>query len=238
LPFPNLSNREGRPFDQVQLTGILMSCVIGIFPSERSRKQPVTIDMSLYLDTRRAAQSTNIHDTIDYAGAVKEVLFILDHCEFLLIETAVEAVCRHFLTTYQADHSLPTVEAVMIRISKPSALTHGIVPAVQIMRRKGDYLETPVKTLAQDVYTIHQAHDVALHLVASQNDAPVEVQSLVADAQSILPIGRWSLNGQPIKPRIPVMVTPGLQQVFASISGGAKPSGTSRLLLVQSRPIS
>ena len=236
MPFPHISNHEGRPFDQVQLTGMLMSCVIGIFPSERSRKQPVTIDMCLYLDTRRAAQSTNIHDTIDYAGAVKEVLFILDHCEFLLIETAVEAVCRHFLTTYQVDHSLPTVAAVMVRISKPSALTHGIVPAVQIMRRKGDNVETPIKTLSQDIYTIHQAHDVALHLVASQNDAPVEVQSLVADAQSILPIGRWSLNGQPIKSRIPVIVTPGLHQIFASTSGGSASSGAARLLLVQSRP--
>lgn len=233
MPFPHLSSEEGRPLDQVQLTGMLMSCVIGIFPSERSRKQPVTIDMCLYLDTRRAAQSTNIHDTIDYAGVVKEVLFILDHCEFLLIETAVEAACRHFLTTYQADHSLPTVEAVMVRISKPSALTHGIVPAVQIMRRKGDYSQTPVKGLSHHVYTIHQAHDVALHLVATQNDAVITVQDIVPNAAAALPIGRWNLNGQPIKSRTPVMIESNSGQSFTALSAAHQ---GSRLLLVQSRP--
>lgn len=236
MPFPHLSNLEGRPLDQVQLTGMLMSCVIGIFPSERSRKQPVTIDMCLYLDTRRAAQSTNIHDTIDYAGIVKEVLFILDHCEFLLIETAVEAACRHFLTTYQAQHSLPTVEAVMVRISKPSALTHGIVPAVQILRRKGDYCETPVKSFSQNVYTIHHAHDVALHLIAADNDSNFEVQQLVHNCAAILPIGRWNLNGQPIKSRTAIITTPNSKQFFSSTSGVSAAIGGSRLLLVQSRP--
>jgi FolB domain-containing protein len=212
---------------------MLMSCVIGIYPSERSRKQPVTIDMCLYLDTRRAAQSANIHDTIDYAGAVKEVTFILDHCDFLLIETAVEAVCRHFLVTYQTDHGLPTVDAVMVRISKPSALTHGIVPAVQIMRRREDYRETPVKTSNQSVYAIHSASDSALHLVVSLDESTIHVHQHVPNAASVLPIGRWLLSGQSVKSRQPVLILQGTDQPFLS---PASPTPGPRLLLVQSRP--
>jgi dihydroneopterin aldolase len=231
--FPHLTNNDGRPLDQVQLTGMLMSCVIGIFPSERSRKQPVTIDLCLYLDTRRAAHSANIHDTIDYAGAVKEISFILDHCEFQLIETAVEAVCRHFLLTYQADHALPTVDAIMVRISKPSALTHGIVPAVQIMRRRDDYQSTPVKSMGHELYTIHIAQDSALHLLATNDASPVSVRDHVPAAAATLPIGRWMLNDQPVKSRAPVALTDEPQR-FVSANTAALPG--ARLLLIQSQP--
>ena len=233
MPFPHLKNNEGRPLDQVQLTGMLMSCVIGIFPSERSRKQPVTIDLCLYLDTRRAAHSANIHDTIDYAGAVKEISFILDHCEFQLIETAVEAVCRHFLLTYQADHALPTVDAIMVRISKPSALTHGIVPAVQIMRRRDDYQSTPVKSHSHELYAIHMAQDSALHLLATNDATPISVREHVATAAAVLPIGRWILNDHPVKSRMPIALT-GETQHFISGSTAALPG--ARLLLIQSQP--
>lgn len=210
-----------------------MSCVIGIFPTERTRKQPVTIDMCLYLDTRRAAESANIHDTIDYAGAVKEISFILDHCEFLLIETAVEAVCRHFLLTYQADHSLPTIDAVMVRISKPSALTHGIVPAVQILRRRSDYTVSATKTTSHNLYTIHSAQDSALHLLIAGDDSAINVTSIVKTAESVLPIGRWQIDDQPIKSRSPVQIDRSANQQFVSIQ--TQPHG-SRVLLIQSRP--
>jgi dihydroneopterin aldolase len=232
MPFPHLTNRDDRLLDQVQLTGMLMSCVIGIFPSERSRKQPVTIDMCLYLDTRRAAASANIHETIDYAGAVKEVSFILDHCEFLLIETAVEAICRHFLLTYQTDHNLPAVEAVMVRISKPSALTHGIVPAVQILRRKDDLPVSPAPPTHTALTLIHSAADASLHMLVSDNHSGANIFDILPHASAALPLGRWNLNGMPLKNRVPVHLTRDQAQVF-TLSDGAQGRG---IILLQGHP--
>lgn len=231
--FPNLVNHDGRPLDQVQLTGMLMSCVIGIFPSERSRKQPVNIDMCLYLDTRKAAQSASIHDTIDYASAVKEVAFILDHCEFQLIETAVEAICRHFLWTYQTDHHLPAVEAILVRISKPSALTHGIVPAVQIMRHKDDYQMQATKTGNVGIFTVHSAQDSALHLLVTDDEGPINVKQMMPSAANVLPFGRWNLNGQTIKSRTPVSLADDSEKIFHSLTTTPQ---TGRILLIQSLP--
>lgn len=233
MMFPRLTDSAGRPFDQVQLTGMLMSCVIGIFPSERSRKQPVTIDLCLYLDTRRAAQSANIHDTIDYAGAVKEIAFILDHCEFQLIETAVEAICRHFLWTYQADHNLPAVDAIMVRISKPSALTHGIIPAVQITRHRADYTVTSEKISGSRILKIHDAQDSSLHLLMADGDAPFQVRALLPAAENVLPFGRWTVDGQPVKNRTPIALSTNQSLAFSNTSIGP---GQPRILLVQSRP--
>jgi len=213
--FPYLTNNEGRSLDQVQVTGMLMSCVIGIYPSERHKKQPVTIDLCLYLDTRHAAQSANITDTIDYAGALKEVSFILEHCEFLLIETAVEAICRHFILTYQTDHSLPLIEAVVARISKPSALSQGIVPSVQVLRRKDDYELTASKAASCSVYTIHSAADAGLALLVANSPAQIIVSEHIPSAQSVLPIGRWSFGGQPTKSRQPISIKNDLNKPFS-----------------------
>jgi len=230
MNFPHLANPEGRPLDQVQITGMLMSCVIGIFPSERSRKQPVTIDMCLYLDTRVAAKSANIGDTIDYAGALKEISFILDHCEFLLIETAVEAICRHFLLTYQTDHALPKIEAVMTRISKPSALTHGIVPSVQILRRRDDYEIAAVDLNGHALYEIHTAADACLKLLAASNSSEIDVLEHLPSARAVLPIGHWSFQGNITKSRSPIQLEAGSGQFFSSIETKTR---NSRILLIQ-----
>lgn len=202
--FPPIFNNNGRPFDQVQITGILLSCVIGIFPSERHRKQPVTIDICLYLNTRKAAKSANISDTIDYAGALQEISFILEQCEFLLIETAVEAVCKHFLITYQSDHGLPSIDAVGVRISKPSALAHGVIPTVQVLRNKEDYASPAVKNNGCKLYSVHSTADACLELIVADAGVEIDVSKLIPRAQAVLPIGRWVFRGQSIKSRTPV----------------------------------
>jgi FolB domain-containing protein len=232
MTFPHLKDHAGRQLDQVQLTGMLMSCVIGIFPSERSRKQPVTIDMCLYLDTRKAAASANIHETIDYGGVVKEVSFILDHCEFLLIESAVEAICRHFLLTYQADHNLPSVDAVMVRISKPSALTHGIVPAVQILRRRDDLPPQSANNCRDGLALVHSTTDCSLHMFIGANGASVNIHELLPNAASVLPLGRWNLNDAPLKNRAPVHLSQGKPQFFSL----TERSSARGLILIQGRP--
>jgi dihydroneopterin aldolase len=211
---------------------MLMSCVIGIYPSERHRKQPVTIDLCLYLDTRQAAQSANITDTIDYAGALKEVSFILEHCEFLLIETAVEAICRHFILTYQTDHALPNVEAVVAKISKPSALSQGIVPSVQVLRRKADYELTASKVDNCAVYTIHSAADAGLSLLVANSPAQITVSEHIPSAQAVLPIGRWSFGGEPTKSRQPISLKGDSNKPFSTIDHDAR---GPKLLLIQTQ---
>lgn len=230
--FPYLTDIDGRSLDQVQLTGMLMSCVIGIYPSERHKKQPVNIDLCLYLNTRQAAQSANITDTIDYAGALKEVSFILEHCEFLLIETAVEAICRHFILTYQADHALPHVEAVVARISKPSALSQGIVPSVQVLRRKADYDLMARKAASCAIYTVHSAADAGLALLVANGPAQIIVHEHIPAAQAVLPIGRWSFGREFTKSRQAISLNTKSDTAFSTYDHETR---GPRLLLIQTQ---
>lgn len=229
--FPQISNNEQRPLDQVQISGMLLSCVIGIFPSERRKKQPVTIDLCLYLDTRKAAKSANISDTIDYAGALKEVSFILEQCEFLLIETAVEAVCKHFLITYQADHGLPSIDAVGVRISKPSALAHGVIPTVQVLRQRADYSAQATKAPSHRLYSVHSASDACLNLIVADCHAEINVRKLIPSAQAVLPIGRWTFAGQSLKSRTQINLQENDLQTFICADDSQR---ASKVLLVHS----
>lgn len=198
MQFPYLQDHRGQDLDQVQLTGMLLSCVIGIFPNERHRKQPVTIDLCLYLNTRKAAASTSIHDTIDYGAAVKEVTFILEQCEFLLIESAVDTVCRYFLATYRSEHHLPQVDAVVVRISKPSALTHGIVPSIQIQRRREEVVL--VSESGQD-QVIHESSFAKLRLKKLSPGDSFALAATTSRRSAAMAVGRLHLNGEALKSR-------------------------------------
>ncbi len=196
--FPNLTNSAGDDLDQVQLTGMLMSCVIGIFPNERNRKQPVSIDLCLYLNTRKAAATTNIHDTIDYAAAVKEISFILEQCEFQLIESAVDTVCRYFLMTYSSENALPQVDAVVVRISKPSALTHGIVPAIQIQRHRDEIQNSSATAV---IRSIHDSPSTKLMLHKLMPGKELTLSKQPGHYRALLTIGRIHHQGEAVKPR-------------------------------------
>jgi dihydroneopterin aldolase/D-erythro-7,8-dihydroneopterin triphosphate epimerase len=202
MNFPNLKDQRGIHLDQVQVTGMLMSCVIGIFPNERQRKQPVTIDLCLYLDTAKAAKSTLIHDTLDYSHAVKEVAFILEQCEFLLIESAVEVISQYFMTTYQPDHDLPNVVAVAVRISKPTALSNGIVPAIQIVRKRTEQKTSPIML-------IHNSEHGLLALAKIDSGSTLNALKIGLPFGTALTIGKFSMNGVPLKTRTTVSIGPG-----------------------------
>jgi FolB domain-containing protein len=199
MAFPYFKDKNGEYLDQVQLTGMLLSCVIGIFPNERHKKQPVNIDLCLYLNTRPAAVSTNIYDTVDYSAVVKEISFILEQCEFLLIETAVEAVCSYFLEIYCLENKLPQVDAVAVRISKPSALTYGIIPSIQIARRRVVEQSSKIKPVSCNKKTIHESPLGRLTLVKVAPNEIFETRLLSPTAKSILTLGKFSENEKTIK---------------------------------------
>jgi dihydroneopterin aldolase len=154
--FPHLIDKAGFDLDRIELRGLLLSCVIGIHPFERKRKQPVNIDLAFYVNTRKAAATTSIYDTVDYSRAMQEAQFIIERAEFLLIETAADCLCKFFLTSYGQHANLPNIEAVAVRISKPAALPQGVLPTVQIVRRLAEYQAFLERLLSDHHLILHQ----------------------------------------------------------------------------------
>lgn len=130
----NLPGNAGLPYDLITLTGLSVSCIIGVYPSERDVPQPLNLDVWLYLNTRQAAHSGSLRYSVDYARLAGELRFLLESCQFLLLETAADALCHYLLAPSSEDAPRAAIFAVALRLTKPQALGRGLEPALTVWR--------------------------------------------------------------------------------------------------------
>ena len=55
------------PLDVIALRGLSAYGTHGVLPDEQTNAQPFVVDLALWVDTRAAADSDDIDDTISYA---------------------------------------------------------------------------------------------------------------------------------------------------------------------------
>lgn len=194
--FPALENPAGQLYDQIQLTGLQLNCVVGLYPKERRKKQPVRIDLGLYCDTRKAAGSTHLQDTVDYARTVAELEFLLENSRFQLLETAAEALCKFLLAPRFSSKTPPEVHGVFLRLSKPRALLHGVVPTIQVLRKRGDFIW-------QDdgqVMDIHLSKDCHIQQLALDAGQTIELQASPEKERAIFAAGKIGIKNTVLNP--------------------------------------
>ena len=115
------------PRDSIVLTGLKISCIIGIFEWERKRKQNVLIDLKLPCDIRRAARRDHIQETVDYKKIAKATIAFVEKSKFQLIETLAERLAAFLLENF----SLTEIE---LSVSKPGAIRGSQNVGIQIHR--------------------------------------------------------------------------------------------------------
>jgi dihydroneopterin aldolase len=100
--------------DRITIRGIRGTGYHGVLPHERAEGQEFLVDVELMVDTRTAAVSDDLADTVDY-GAVSVVVHALITGEpYALIETLAEQIASACL-------SFPGVAGVAITVHKPQA---------------------------------------------------------------------------------------------------------------------
>lgn len=124
--------------DEISLNGMIVECIVGIYPHERKTLQPVEVNLRLALDTRSAGKTGKIGATVDYAEIGGEVRFLLESCRFLLVETACEAIASYLLAPPISGKKRAQVEAVSIEMKKLDKVVNSGVPGVSIERRRGE----------------------------------------------------------------------------------------------------
>jgi dihydroneopterin aldolase len=78
--------------DELSVTGIECFAHHGVFEHERRDGQTFVIDLTLGLDTRRAASSDDLHDTVDYGSLVAQVKAAVESDPVDLIEVVAERI--------------------------------------------------------------------------------------------------------------------------------------------------
>jgi D-erythro-7,8-dihydroneopterin triphosphate epimerase len=101
--------------DRIIIKDLLLRAIIGVNDEERVNRQDVLINLVLETDTRAAARSDDIADTVNYRTLTKQVIELVENSRFLLVEKLAEEVARLCL----AD---PRIERARVRVEKPTAL--------------------------------------------------------------------------------------------------------------------
>jgi len=116
--------------DQIIITDLLARGIIGIHEHERARAQDILINVILYGDTRRAAETDSIEDCVDYSRMAKK---IIAHAETAARQT-VEALANDLAAICLED---PEVQGVRMRVEKPGAVRFSRSVGVEIERFRG-----------------------------------------------------------------------------------------------------
>jgi 7,8-dihydroneopterin aldolase/epimerase/oxygenase len=100
--------------DRISLRGLTATGFHGVLPDERRDGQTFVVDLDLTLDTRPAAQSDDLRDTVDYGGLATNVVAIVQGPPVNLIETLAAQVAAACLTD-------PRVISAAVTVHKPNA---------------------------------------------------------------------------------------------------------------------
>ncbi|MDN5746262.1 MAG: dihydroneopterin aldolase [Nocardioidaceae bacterium] len=100
--------------DELSITGIEVFAHHGVFDHERNDGQTFIIDLTLGTDTRRAAASDDLRDTVDYGSLVDQVVGAVSRDPVDLIETLTQRIADVALLDTR-------VEWVRVTVHKPNA---------------------------------------------------------------------------------------------------------------------
>lgn len=113
--------------DKIIIKDLLARGVIGVNDWERKIRQDILINIEVFTDTRRAAETDSIEDCVSYSDLAKKVLA---HAESAARFT-VEALANDLAKLCLAEKG---VERVMVRVEKPGAVRFAKSVGVEIER--------------------------------------------------------------------------------------------------------
>ena len=121
--------------DLINLEKARFTCRIGVSEEERQNPQEILVDLKVFFDTKKAAKTDLLSDTIDWSQIHLLLNDLLEKSEFKLIESAAEKIANCVLTKFPASQ-------VIARVTKPLALRNKNVESasVEISRFNTDVL--------------------------------------------------------------------------------------------------
>lgn len=116
------------PKDHIVLTGLKVSCIIGIFDWERKQKQDVLFDLRFPTDIAKAARRDRIEDALDYKKIAKATIAFVEKSRFQLVETLAERLADFLIKKFR-------LSEIYLKVSKPGAIRGSQNVGVEITRK-------------------------------------------------------------------------------------------------------
>lgn len=151
--------------DVLAISGLETECVVGVYPHERDRPQPLRVDLELYVDTENAAKSAKLSRTVDYDRMTREIVFLLKSCRFGLIETAAGALASYVLAPPGPGEHRAHVLGVRLKLIKPQALPRGAEASLEIHREREWVKITEERTPFGNVEVLFESREASIFRV-------------------------------------------------------------------------
>ena len=113
--------------DKIIIKNLLVRGIIGVNDWERKRPQDILINITLFTDTRRAAETDDITDCVNYSTISKKVQEHAESAEKLTVEALANELVKLCLEERN-------VQKVVMRVEKPGAVRFAESVGVEIER--------------------------------------------------------------------------------------------------------
>lgn len=115
--------------DRIFIEQLPLETIIGINPHERKKKQPILVDLELFIDAYKVALSDDISVTVDYHSLVTKLSNFVAVQQYHLIETLAEKIAEYILDYFD-------IAKITVKVTKPKALVQTKWVGVTITREK------------------------------------------------------------------------------------------------------
>lgn len=116
--------------DKIFVEGMTFWGRCGVTKMQRRMKRRILVDVEVTTSSARAGKSDDPRDTVDYAELYAIAKRTVQKNVVALLERWAEDIAGEVLQRH-------AVNEVRVRIRKPGMITKGVVPGVEIVRRKG-----------------------------------------------------------------------------------------------------
>ncbi|MEH7126234.1 dihydroneopterin aldolase [Bacillus sp. JJ1532] len=119
--------------DKITLTKMAFYGFHGVFPEETRLGQRFFVDLTVEADLKRAGETDNLEDSINYAELYQVCKDIVEGKPFKLVEAVAEKIAGEMLNHFEA------ISQVNVRVIKPDPPIAGHYEsvAVEITRSRG-----------------------------------------------------------------------------------------------------
>lgn len=117
--------------DRITIKDLFLRTIIGINDDERNNRQDVLVNITMETDTRAAAASDRIKDTVNYRSVTKDVIDLVEKSRFFLVEKLAEEIAKLCLQDQR-------VQSATVSVEKPAALRFAKSVGVTIQRSRSD----------------------------------------------------------------------------------------------------
>ena len=124
--------------DKVLIKNLMARGIIGVNDWERKRAQNILINLTLFTDTRRAGETDNINDSVDYSKMSKRILAHAESVQRLTVEALANDLAKLCLEE-------KGVMKVIVRVEKPGAVRFAESVGVEVERPRSPRTKAPGK---------------------------------------------------------------------------------------------